>query len=61
MITSDDHGCLVKAIRRHMQGVSWQRCQIHFKRNILNSCPKASQGELKARLKLLFDAPHASY
>ena len=57
LITSDDHGGLVKAIRRHMQGVSWQRCQTHFKRNILDSCPKALQGELKARLKLLFDAP----
>ena len=57
LITSDDHGGLVKAIRRHMQGVSWQRCQTHFKRNILDSCPKASQGELRARLKLLFDAP----
>ena len=57
MITSDDHGGLVKAIRRYVQGVSWQRCQTHFKRNILDSCPKALQGELKARLRLLFDAP----
>ncbi len=57
LITSDDHGGLVKAIQRHMQGVSWQRCQTHFKRNVLDSCPKASQGELRARLKLLFDAP----
>ncbi len=57
LITSDDHGGLVKAIRKHLQGASWQRCQTHFKRNILDSCPKALQGELKARLKLLFDAP----
>jgi putative transposase len=57
IITSDDHGGLVKAIRRHFQGVSWQRCQTHFKRNILDSCPKALQGELKPKLKLLFDAP----
>jgi transposase-like protein len=57
LIVSDDHGGLVNAIRRHFQGASWQRCQTHFKRNILDSCPKALQGELKARLKLLFDAP----
>ncbi len=57
LITSDDHRGLIKAIQRHMQGVPWQRCQTHFKRNILDSCPKALQGELKARLKLLFDAP----
>ena len=40
-----------------MQGVSWHRCQTHFKHNVLDSCPKALQGELKARLKLLFYAP----
>jgi putative transposase len=57
LIVSDDHGGLVNAIRRHFQGASWQRCQTHFKRNILDSCPKALQVELKARLKLLFDAP----
>ncbi|NMB40893.1 MAG: hypothetical protein GX996_03045 [Firmicutes bacterium] len=26
MITSDNHGGLVKTIRRHFRGVSWQRC-----------------------------------
>ena len=57
LIVSDDHGGLVNAIRRHFQGASWQRCQTHFKRNILDSCPKALQVELKARLQLLFDAP----
>lgn len=57
MITSDDHGGLVKAIHRHFQGVSWQRCQTHFKRNILDNCPKSLQGELRPRLKLIFDAP----
>jgi putative transposase len=51
MSTSDDHGGLVKAIRRYVQGASWQRCQTHFKRNILDSCPKALQGELKSQAK----------
>jgi len=57
LVVSDDHGGLVKAIRRHFQGVSWQRCQTHLKRNVLDACPKALQGELAARLRLLFDAP----
>lgn len=57
LVVSDDHSGLVKAIRRHFQGVSWQRCQTHLKRNVLDACPKSMQNELKARLRLLFDAP----
>jgi putative transposase len=33
-VVSDDHAGLVKAIGRHFQGVSWQRCQVHFVRNL---------------------------
>ena len=29
LIVSDDHGGLVRAIRQHFQGVTWQRCQTH--------------------------------
>ena len=35
-VVSDDHSGLVKAVKRHFQGVIWQRCQVHFIRNILN-------------------------
>lgn len=35
-VSSDDHGGLVNAIRRYFQGVSWQRCQTHLTRNILD-------------------------
>jgi len=58
MITSDNRGGLVRAIRRHFQGVSRQRCQTHFKRNIPDNCPKQLQGELKPKLKLLFIKQH---
>jgi len=51
IITSDDHGGLVKAIRKHFQGVSWQRCQTHFKRKCPGQLPKALQGELKPKPK----------
>jgi len=33
-----------------------KRCQTHFKRNILDNCPKRLQGEPKPKPKLLFDA-----
>jgi len=57
LVVSDDHRGLVKAALRHFQGASWQRCQVHLLRNILDACPKALRPELKARLRLVFDAP----
>lgn len=57
LVVSDDHRGLVKAVHAHFQGASWQRCQTHFIKNILDACPKALQGELRGRLRLIFDAP----
>jgi len=57
LVVSDDHKGLVKAITTHFQGATWQRCQTHFVRNILDACPKSLQGELHGRLRLIFDAP----
>src|SRR5215217_508232 len=34
MVTSDAHAGIVAALRRHFQGVSWQRCRVHFKREL---------------------------
>lgn len=56
LVVSDDHRGLVNAGQRHFQGASWQRCQTHLIRNILDACPKALQGELHGWLRLLFDA-----
>ncbi|MCR4425159.1 MAG: transposase, partial [Firmicutes bacterium] len=44
-------------ITTHFQGATWQRCQTHFMRNILDACPKSLQRELHGRLRLVFDAP----
>ena len=34
LIVSDAHSGIVAAIRRHFQGVAWQRCRVHFKREV---------------------------
>lgn len=39
-VVSDDHAGLVKAIERHFQGCLWQRCQVHFLRNIISQVSK---------------------
>jgi len=55
-IVSDDHRGLVNAIKTCFQGATWQRCQTHFTRNILDACPKKHQRELKPRLRTVFEA-----
>lgn len=57
LVVSDDHGGLVKAARKHFEGATWQRCQTHLKRNILNKVPKTQRDELAGGLRALFDAP----
>jgi len=57
LIVSDDHRGLVRAMRRNFQGASWQRCQTHFMRNILDATPKAVQSEVKASVQAIMNAP----
>lgn len=57
-MVSDDHKGLVSAIMTHFQGASWQRCQTHFVRNILEVCPKSLQKKLHACLRHIFEAPN---
>src|ERR671911_2170141 len=35
LVVSDDHEGLKSAVERHFQGASWQRCQVHYMRNLL--------------------------
>ncbi|WP_028962170.1 IS256 family transposase [Sulfobacillus thermosulfidooxidans] len=57
LVVSDDHRGLRQAIEQQFQGASWQRCQTHLTRNILDAAPKAVQEELHGRLRALFEAP----
>ena len=56
LITSDDHKGLVKAVRKHFQEASWQRCQTYFSRNMLDHAPKALQPEIKEELRQLYES-----
>ena len=57
LVVSDDHGGLVKAVRVQFQGATWQRCQTHLARNVLDAAPKALHDELHARVRAIFEAP----
>jgi len=50
-VVSDDHEGLTKAIARYFQGVVWQRCQVHFIRNILGMVSKKDRGAIAFHLK----------
>jgi putative transposase len=45
---------LTKAIRRMFQGCVWQRCRVHFARNLLQTVPKAHQEMVAAALRSVF-------
>jgi transposase-like protein len=50
-VVSDDHAGLVKAIGRHFQGVLWQRCQVHFVRNICSLVSKKDRSRIIEMLR----------
>lgn len=54
MIISDAHKGLVKAIKETFVNVIWQRCQVHFLRNILSKTPKKNTEEFRTDIKALF-------
>ena len=54
LVISDAHTGLTKAIRRQLQGCVWQRCRVHFARNLLQCVPKAHQGMVTAALRSVF-------
>ena len=57
LIISDNHEGLKSAIRRHFQGASWQRCQVHYARNLLGMVGFGERGELAEGLRGIFAAP----
>jgi putative transposase len=57
LVVSDDHEGLKAAVGRHFQGASWQRCQVHYARNLLGMVGAARRKELGADLRGIFAAP----
>jgi transposase-like protein len=56
LVISDDHEGLKSAIQRHFQGASWQRCQVHYTRNLLGMVAAKKRKELAAELRAIFAA-----
>lgn len=56
LVVSDDHLGLKSAVKKHFQGASWQRCQVHFIRNAMGLVKRIRRRELAADLRKIFTA-----
>lgn len=56
LVISDAHAGLRKALKI-FNGASWQRCRVHFMRNVLSRVPKAAQGFVSATVRHIFNQP----
>ena len=59
LVISDAHEGLKAAIRRQFQGAAWQRCRVHFNRNLLARIPKGHQDIVAAAIRTVFVHPTA--
>jgi len=57
LVISDAHSGLRKGIQGVFNGAAWQRCTVHFLRNVLARVPKTAQGMVAAALKGVFSQP----
>ena len=60
LVISDAHKGVVKAIGENFPGASWQRCKVHFMRNILAHIPQREKESFAAKLKAVWLAPEIS-
>ncbi len=57
LVVSDAHEGLRKAIEQVLTGVSWQRCRVHFMRNLLAKIPRPAQETAAAFVRTIFAQP----
>lgn len=57
LVISDHHRGLMNAIEATMAGVAWQRCRVHFMRNVLARVPKGQAEMVAAAIRTIFAQP----
>ena len=61
LVISDHHLGLKQAIGAVFVGAAWQRCRVHFMRNVLSKVPKASGEMVAAAIRTIFAQPDATH
>jgi len=57
LVVSDAHEGLEAAIGSVLLGAAWQRCRVHFMRNVLAAVPKGSAEMVAAAIRTVFAQP----
>jgi transposase-like protein len=57
LVISDAHAGLKNAIAAVLIGASWQRCRVHFLRNVLAAVPKGHAEMVAAAVRTIFAQP----
>ena len=53
LVVSYDHEVIKAAVAGELPGVEWQRCTVHFQRNVLAHVPARAMGEVAEDLKAM--------
>ncbi|WP_394328790.1 IS256-like element IS1245 family transposase, partial [Mycobacterium avium] len=61
LVISDAHAGLRSAIDAVLIGAAWQRCRVHFLRNVLAQVPKGSAEMVAAAIRTVFAQPDAEH
>jgi transposase-like protein len=57
LVISDAHLGLQEALRTILAGAAWQRCPVHFMRNVLAHVPRADKSVVAAAVRTIFAQP----
>jgi len=57
LIVSDAHEGLKQAIATVLSGATWQRCRVHFMRNLLATVPQSAREAIAAIVRTIFAQP----
>jgi putative transposase len=61
LVISDAHQGLVNSIEAVLLGAAWQRCRVHFMRNVLAKIPRASGEMVAAAIRTIFAQPDQAH
>jgi putative transposase len=54
LVVSDDHEGIKAAVATELSSTEWQRCLVHFERNVLAPVPASSMADVAVDLKAVF-------
>ena len=54
LVISDSHEGLKAAISKVLSGATWQRCRVHFMRNLLAHVPQKDKSMVAALVRMVF-------